>query len=108
MQGSTPSRAPTDRDESDTWPWRCLECGTTIYHDGEVCLDCESSRRVRRAGGRPDRSVGFVDWVRAQTATGLVLKVTVVASIELALTTFWLQTLLGRVLELGGLVPIVS
>lgn len=108
MQSSTPSRPPTDRDESDTWPWRCLDCDTTIYHDGEFCLTCESSHRISQSSGESDRSNGFRDWMRDQTATRLVLKVTAVAAIELALTTFWLQTLVLRSPGLGSVVPVVS
>ena len=106
MSGPTTQSASTDRGESDTWPWQCLDCRTTIYHDGEFCRSCDSSHRRPRTYGEPDTSNGFVDWMRGQTASGLVLKVTLVAGIELALTTFWLQTLLRRSVELGGVVPI--
>ena len=108
MSGPPTSRPSTDRDDADTWPWACLDCGATIYHDGEFCVACESSHRIRRAHAESERSNGFRAWMREQTATDLVLKTTLVAAIELGLTTVWLQALLRRSLELGSLVPVIS
>lgn len=106
MPGENTPRPPTDRDESDTWPWACVDCGTTIYHDGAFCQSCEAAYRSHGTARDPDSPDGFVDWVRNQTAVDLALKTTAVAGIELGLTAFWLQALLRRSVELGGVVPI--
>lgn len=106
MPGQTTPTPSTDRDESDTWPWACVDCRTTIYHDGAFCRACESAYRSRETNWESDTSDGFVDWMRDQTASVLVLKVTAVAGIELALTAFWLQTLLRGSVALAGVVPI--
>ena len=94
---------PTD---ADVWPWRCLRCGGTIYHDVELCRDCFALERYQHTMGgygeaslEPDQPEGFVDWMRRQPASALWFKVSVIASVELTLTTVWLQLLLG----LGGL-----
>ena len=99
--------------EPDTWPWRCLRCGGTIYHDVELCGDCFALERYRHTMGgygearlEPDGPEGFVDWMRGQPASALSLKVSVIAGLELTLTTVWLQLLLGLG-GLAGLAPIL-
>lgn len=95
--------AKNARGDADTWPWRCLGCGGTIYHDGEFCREC---RTVAAPGdGSRRHRGGFLDWIRRQSLAALSLKVTVVAGIELALTAFWLQLFLRRSGELVQVVP---
>lgn len=106
MSESTTSRAEPDRGEPESWPWRCLYCRTTIYHDGERCRDCRSSRRPAGRRPAPDAPDGFADWVREQTAPALVLKVTAIAGIELSLTALWLRVV-SRGHLLGGALPVI-
>lgn len=85
---------------TDTWPWQCLRCGATIFHDGDHCPDCARSRSLARVadGGRPER--GFRAWIRAQSYPSFVATVTAVAGIELGLTALGLRLLLG-----AGILP---
>lgn len=107
-----PTEAPAeeDRDDAsgDTWPWACLECGTTIYHDGDWCRDCASTYQVDDGGPRRESSDGFVDWMCRQSASAFVAKVTVLAGFELLLTAFWLQQVLPRIAELGRLLLVAT
>lgn len=83
--------AETTPSGDDSWPWRCLDCEGTIYHDSELCRDCQSVLTVAggASGQQPDRD--FVDWIRLEPYLAFVTKVTAVASLELTLTTLWLQ-----------------
>ena len=111
MSGSPALDADAGPTDADTWPWRCLRCGGTIYHDVELCRDCFALERYRHTMGgygeanpEPDGPEGFLDWMRGQPASALSLKVSVIAGIELALTMVWLQLLPG----LGGLGGLAS
>lgn len=88
----------------DTWPWRCLDCGSTIYHDGEFCRACARSRPVGGGAEAAPTPDGFVDWMREQRPAPFVLKVTVVAGLELALTAVWIQLLVGGAIAGAGAV----
>lgn len=112
MSGSLALDADDGQTDADTWPWRCLRCGGTLYHDVELCRDCFALERYRHSMGgygeaspEPDRPEGFLDWMRRQPASALSLKVSVIAGVELTLTTVWLHLLLGLG-GLAGLVPI--
>jgi hypothetical protein len=112
MSGSTATDVEDGRKSPDTWLWRCVGCGGTLYHDVELCRDCHSLERYRHAvggygetGRRPDAPRGFLDWMRRQPASVLSVKVSVVAGVELALTTLWLKLLVGSA-WLGGTVPV--
>lgn len=104
MPGPPDPDADDDAASPHAWPWRCLGCGGTIYHDGERCRDCRRSDRAGAAGRHRDSPEGFVDWMRRQPASTLSLKVSVVAGVELSLTAAWLQLLLGAS-GLAGVVP---
>lgn len=108
MPDRTTSSADARFEESDTWPWQCLDCGTTIYQDGDFCRDCASSHRLGDGYREPNSSNGFIGWMRDQSLPSFVLKTTAVAGIELALTAFWLQTALFRFLEMGTTLPIMG
>lgn len=108
MPEPPPSSADPDRADADRWPWRCLGCGTTIYHDGELCRDCVSAHRRAHAGRGGDASDGFLEWVCEEPVSAFVLKVSVVAGIELALTSLWLRLALSGFVEYGSVVPIVG
>lgn len=77
-----------------SWPWACLRCGATVYHDVLYCRDCgpaasSAAERVRRGSGEPLRS-----WIRRQSYPRFVGTVTGIAGVEVALTALWLQILL--------------
>ena len=92
--------------EGDGWPWRCLDCGATIYHDGECCRECRSARRVRSGAREADRSGSFLAWMRAEPASTFALKVTLISGAEVGLTALWLVFLLGGATRLGVTVPV--
>lgn len=100
------SDANDGQSSADTWPWRCLGCGGTIYHDVELCRECRPRGPHGEAGRRPEAAEGFVDWMRREPASALSLKVSVIAGVELALTAVWLQLLVGAS-GLAGLAPVV-
>lgn len=106
MPGSPATDTGDRQSDADTWPWRCLGCGGTIYHDGERCRECRRSSRHGAGIRRPESPEGFVDWMRHEPASALSLKVSVIAGVELALTAAWLQLLLGAS-GLAGLAPVV-
>lgn len=108
MPDRTTSSAEICFEESDTWPWQCLDCGTTIYHDGDFCRVCGSSHRLDSGDSEPNSSNGFIGWMRDQSLSAFVLKTTAVAGIELVLTAFWLQTALVRSLEMGTALPMMG
>lgn len=90
--------APRDEEEGsdvDTWPWQCLRCGGTIYHDVELCRDCNPIGPLHDTDRRHEEPEGFIDWIRRESASALSIKVSVIAGVELVLTTFWLQLLAG-------------
>lgn len=94
MPGSPPTGADDDRPDPDSWPWACLDCGTTIYHDGECCRDCARARQLARAASEGGDPGGFLEWMAGEPAPAFVLKVSTVAAMELALTSVWLQFVL--------------
>ena len=81
----------------ESWPWACLSCGATIYHDGQRCPDCRSSRRLAAVAAIETAEESFGRWIREQSYPSFVSAVTAVASLELALTVLWLQLLNGSV-----------
>lgn len=108
MPDGSPSSAGASFEESDTWPWQCLDCGTTIYQDGDFCQACASSYRLDVRDHGTNSSSGFISWMREQSVHSFVLKTTAVAGIELALTGFWLLTASSQILEMGWTLPIVG
>lgn len=95
MRASISARGEPNDTAVDTWPWECLDCETTIYHDADFCLDCAGAYRVGERGGRRDAREGFLDWMRRESFSEYVLKVTAIAGVEEVLTAVWLQVLLG-------------
>ena len=99
MSRSTSSTVYRESND-ETWPWECLHCGTTIYHDGEYCRECES-RHVFTEDNRWIRGLrAFLRWMRRESHPSFVLKTTSIASVELTLTAFWLQLMLVGPTEL--------
>lgn len=92
--------------DADTWPWRCLRCGGTIFHDGERCRDCRTIDPS--AAATASRPRGFIEWMRAEPLATFSLKVTATAGVELALTALWLELLLSRSAELARVVTLVG
>lgn len=90
-----------DRTDPDTWPWRCLNCGGTIFHDGEHCRDCRTSRHHSDDPSQGTSSEGFLAWIRRESFATFSLKVTLISGIELALTALWLRLLLLRSIDLA-------
>lgn len=90
---------PTDPETGDErsseyeWPWYCLACEVTIYHDGDYCRDCRSNEEFERPS-RSHTSHGFVGWIRQESYSTFIPKITVIAGIELALTGLWLQSMI--------------
>lgn len=77
-----------------SWPWNCIECGTTIYGDGLYCAACEREQRRReRCEGAEEPPADLVAWMREQSYPEFVTKVTAVSGAELLLTTIWLRLL---------------
>lgn len=107
MTIATSTGTNTDPESEDAWPWNCLSCGTTIYTDAECCRDCESAHLPAFHVRQRDISVGFVDWMRRETVPTFVRKITVIASIELSLTTLWLYALLIYADAFGRVTPAI-
>lgn len=87
-------RTDAQRTLEDSWPWLCLRCGATVYHDVLYCGDCgpadsSAAERVRRGSAESLRS-----WIRRQSYPRFVGTVTGIASVEVALTALWLRLLL--------------
>lgn len=77
-----------------SWPWACLRCEATVYHDVLYCRDCgpadsSDAEGIRRGSAEPLRS-----WIRRQSYPRFVGTVTGIASVEVALTALWLQIFL--------------
>ena len=90
----------------DSWPWECLNCQTTIFHDSLYCRDCEAWKWAETASGQSGPVGSFVDWMQRESYPSFVTKVTVIAGIELGLTAVWIHLLiLGSVWEIS-FVPI--
>lgn len=100
-----PASSPSP--EVDSWPWRCLGCEATIYHDGEFCVDCRSARAAVRDADVEQHSAGFLDWIQGQPYPVFVAKVVAVASFEVLLTLLWLQLLLFGPSSIVGLPGVV-
>lgn len=94
--------------EADTWPWRCLRCGGTIFHDGERCRDCRTIDPSADASSRRPDAEGFLEWMRGESLPSFSLKVTATAGVELALTSLWLQLLLRHSAELARIVALAG
>lgn len=107
MSGQTTRRTAIDEDTAETWPWACLGCDSSVYHDVEFCRDCVASFRSRPSSREPNTSDHFVDWMRDQPAPTFVMKVTAMSGIELVLTAFWLQTVFQWPLEWTRTMPLV-
>lgn len=93
MSRTTSSRSDRESNE-ETWPWDCLHCETTIYHDGRYCSECESLRPFVEENRWLRGPRAFLGWMRRESHPSFVLKTTSIASVELALTAFWLQLML--------------
>lgn len=92
MVGDTTREAASAATDGDRWPWRCLGCDGTIYHDGEYCSACAAAtRRGRRDEPHDHRT--FRDWIRDQTYPSFVTRVATLAGFELSLTAVWLHLL---------------
>lgn len=100
-------RSKTTSPDVDTWPWRCLGCEGTIYHDVELCHDCRLVRPVAHRTNRRHPVAEFLDWIRREPYPTFVTKVTAVASLEIALTTLWLHLMLFGSAGVGYL-PVVT
>lgn len=96
MPSAPSSRTDAEQAETESWPWHCLSCGETIFHVDTYCRDCTKPHRRGSTRRRESTASGFLDWIRQQSVLALSLKVTVIAGVELALTTLWLQILLYR------------
>jgi hypothetical protein len=104
--GPAPDTDPAYPDR-DTWPWRCLGCTATIYHDGVYCANCVSHRAVQRTAVRRRGAGSFRAWIRDQSYPKFVSTVATVASLEVALTALWLHLLLDGPPRLLSLLPAV-
>lgn len=93
---------------NDEWPWECLSCGTTLYHDVEHCRTCASASVHPKTRGRSSALREFVSWMRREPYPSFVLKVTAISSTELALTALWLHLILLGPSELirNGILPV--
>ena len=107
MTRATPDVLDTERTGDATWPWRCVECESTIYHDGEFCRDCKSSPSPKR-GRLGDGLREFVSWMRRESYWTFVPTVTIITGIELALTALWLQILVFGPPEFARMTAIVA
>lgn len=98
-----PSQSDSASSAGDSWPWACLDCGGTIYHDGRFCRDCERARALDRVAALSTPGPRFSHWIREQSYPSFVTSVTAVASLEVSLTAIWLQFLLAGPAWLGPL-----
>lgn len=107
MSRASPDVLDPDRTGDATWPWRCVGCATTIYHDGEFCRDCKASPSPRNkslvSGLRE-----FISWMRRESYWTFVPTVTVITGIELALTALWLQIIIFGPAEFLRLTSLVA
>lgn len=78
----------------DTWPWRCLGCEGTLYHDAVFCHDCRPAQLTSRSEPSHHPVPAFLDWIRREHYLTFLTKVTAVASLEVTLTALWLQLML--------------
>ena len=108
MPAPTSTRGDPNDAAVDTWPWECLDCGTTIYHDGEFCGGCEAAYRARGSARRRRDRRGFLDWMRGESVSDYVLKVTAIAGVEEALTAVWLHVLLRGTTPLDLLARVLA
>lgn len=91
--------------DTASWPWQCVGCGTTIYHDGDYCRDCESATTSARRGPLLRNLREFVGWMRGQPYRTFVPTVTLITFLELALTALWLELVLLGPSELLRIAP---
>lgn len=77
-----------------SWPWPCLRCDASVYHDVLYCRRCRPAAARAGQAGRRGAAGPFSAWIREQSYPQFVGAVTSIASIELALTALWLQVML--------------
>lgn len=81
------SRALYEMDTGDTndgkWPWACLRCGDTIYHDGIHCQTCR--REVHADDATPSKAITVIGWIRQQSYPKLIAKTTIIVLLVNAL-----------------------
>lgn len=82
------------RSEDASWPWPCLRCDASVYHDVLYCRRCRPAASRAGQAGRRGSAGPFSSWIREQSYPQFVGAVTSIASIELALTALWLQVML--------------
>lgn len=104
-QASQPPAETTALD--DTWPWRCLGCEGTIFHDAVFCHDCRPAQLPSRSDPSRHPVGAFLDWIRREPYPTFLTKVTAVASLEVSLTALWLQLMLAGSVGIGRL-PVVA
>lgn len=102
MPAATPASTEPSPTATDSWPWTCLGCDATLYHDALYCADCRAHERSH-ATATTGSSSAFTAWVREQSYPEFVSTVTVVAGLEVGLTAFWLRLLLTGSVVLPGL-----
>ena len=101
MAHHTSDRGVGGADEG-TWPWRCLGCEGTLYHDGWYCADCATVHAIdRRRRTRDDERGTLRGWIRGQSYPAFVTRVAALAGFDLALTALWLQVLLAAAGTVG-------
>ena len=108
MRATPSTLSELDRTHPDAWPWRCLGCGGTIFHDVEFCRDCESTRPPPEQPPPLEVPEEFLEWMRNEPRPTFSAKVTAITGIELLLTTLWLELLLRGPVELARLGVLVG
>lgn len=95
-ESAVAERADTTGSMEASWPWACLRCDATVFHDVLYCRECRPAATRAAEGGRGrGRGDGpFRSWIRRQSYPRFLGTVTSVAGIELALTAFWLEVML--------------
>ena len=88
--------------DDGAWPWRCLGCEGTLYHDGWYCAACAAVHAIdRRRRTRSDPGRTFRGWIREQSYPSFVTRVAALAGFELVLTALWLHVLLAAAGTVG-------
>jgi len=108
MPGSSNGHAEIATADDDAWPWRCVGCGATIYHDGEFCPDCETTYDTVEATRSARAPTAFFEWMRREPFPAFALKVTLISGVELGLTVLWLRLLLYGLTGLPHIGPLLG
>lgn len=93
MTTSPSSREDLGPTDEESWPWSCLDCQATIYHDGDYCLDCESAHRSSEPAEPESPVEGFIEGLENESITSLTIKTSVVTIGELTMMGFGLRYL---------------